>query len=169
LAGEIEKGREVPAIVVSPQFDWSAIWNKRILSQLLDQIEAQYRVDPDRVYLAGLSMGGDAVWDLGVTYPERFAAMVVIAGEGDPSDAARLKNIPVWAFHGLKDDIVPLNQTVDMVNAIRQAGGHAHLTLYPGVGHDAWDLAFATDALYPWLLAQKRGQPEVMTPGVPTP
>jgi acetyl esterase/lipase len=169
LAGVIAKGREVPAIVISPQFGWDAPWNKRILAMLLDEAAAKYRVDADRVYLAGISMGGDGTYDLALAYPERFAAMIDVAGESDPRDAARMKDIPTWVFHGLKDDVVPVAQSLDMVHAIRAAGGHAHLTLYPGVPHNAWDLAFATDALYPWLLAQKRGQPEVVTPGVPMP
>ena len=85
-------------------------------------------------------------------------------------EAARLKDIPIWAFQGEKDVVVPPAQVINMINAVRQAGGHPHLTLFPDAGHgQSWDLAYATDALYPWLLAQKRGQPEVLVPGVPTP
>jgi pimeloyl-ACP methyl ester carboxylesterase len=169
LARVIAKGRQVPAIVISPQCPYGEYWDKRVLSQLLDEICAKYRVDPDRIYLTGISMGGDAVWDMALVHPERFAALMTVAAEGDPADAARLKDIPDWAFHGQKDDVVPVQQTIDMVNGIRQAGGRAHMTLFPDLGHDAWDRAYAMDSLYTWLLAQKRGQPEVLTPGVPVP
>jgi len=170
LAGVVARGRHLPAIVVSPQCPAYEDWDTRVVYQLLDEVCAKYRVDPDRIYLTGISAGGDEVWDLAVTHPERFAAVVPIAGEGDPVDSARLKDMPTWAFQGEKDDIVPPAQMISMVAAIHEAGGHAHLTLFPLAGHsESWALAYATDALYPWLLAQKKGQPEVSTPGVPTP
>ncbi|MCE0523940.1 MAG: dienelactone hydrolase family protein [Methylacidiphilales bacterium] len=169
VAGLIAKGKQIPAIVISPQCSWHQDWDTPVLSQLLDEVCAKYRVDPDRIYLTGISGGGDAVWSLALEYPDRFAAIAPIAGEGDPMDAARIKNLPVWAFEGQKDTVVPPSQVVGMVDAIRQAGGRAHLTLFAQAGHDSWDDAYATDALYTWLLAQKRGQPEVITPGVPTP
>jgi len=170
LAGVIARGKQLPAIVVSPQMSSSAGWNHPLLFELLDEIGAKYRVDPDRVYLAGISAGGDMVWDLAEMQPERFAALITVAGEGDTKDAARIKDIPSWSFQGGKDTVVPPFMEIDMVNAVRQAGGHAHLTFFPDALHgESWDEAFATDALYPWLLAQKRGQPEVVTPGVPTP
>jgi hypothetical protein len=170
LAGVIASGRKLPAIVLSPQCPAGEPWSVGILFQMLDEISAKYRVDPDRVYLTGISGGGDLVWALATAQPQRFAAMAPIAGEGDPADAARIRDIPMWVFQGGKDQVVPAIQVIGMVNAVRQAGGHAHLTLFPEAGHyDSWGRAYGTDALYPWLLAQKRGQPEILTPGVPTP
>ena len=170
LAGVIARGKPLPAIVVSPQLSRTEIWSCQLLFELLDKISAKYRVDPDRIYLTGISSGGDLAWTLAQIHPERFAAIAPIAGEGDPMDAARIKDIPTWAFQGEQDVVVPPIQVNIMVAALRQAGGHPHLTLFPNAGHgESWDLAYATDALYPWLLAQKRGQPEVVTPGVPTP
>jgi pimeloyl-ACP methyl ester carboxylesterase len=169
LAKRIAGGGELPAIVISPQCSWYEYWSMPGLSQLLDDVSARYRVDPDRVYLTGASMGGDATWDLALAHPELFAALVPIAGESDPADAARIKDIPTWAFQGEADHTVPPKGIIDMVNAIRRAGGHPHLTLFPGVGHDSWDKAYATDALYTWLFAQKRAQPEVVTPGLQAP
>ena len=170
LAGRIHAGLELPAIVVSPQCPAGEPWSMEVLSQLLDEVGAKYRVDPDRISVTGISAGGDGTWDFGLTHPERLAAIVPINGESDPTDTARLKNLPVWAFHGEKDQSVPVGQTIAMINGIRQAGGHPHLTLFPDAGHEAtWDQAYATEALYPWLLAQKRGAPEVLTPGVPAP
>jgi predicted esterase len=167
LAKLLGQGKQVPAIVVSPQCPAGEWWNTHVLAALLDDVAAKYRVDPDRVYVTGLSMGGFCTWDLALAYPERFAAAVPICGRGDPADAARLLKLPLWAFHGEADETVPVANTVDMVTAIRKAGGHPHMTLYPGVGHNSWDKAYATDALYAWLFAQKRGQPEVVTPGAP--
>jgi len=170
LAAEIAKGRKLPAIVISPQAAPVESWNIHLLFQVLDEVCAKYRVDPDRIYLNGISAGGDMVWAMADEQPGRFAALAPISGEGDPMEAARIKDIPTWAFQGEKDVVVPAAQVINMVNAVRQAGGHPHLTLFPDAGHgQSWDMAYATEALYPWLLAQKRGKPEVLVPGVPTP
>ena len=168
LAGLVAQGKQLPTLVVTPVCPTDSFWKPRILSRLLDEVCAKYPVDPDRVYVTGISAGGDATWGLGCLQPERFAALAPINGEADFADAARLKNIPLWTFQGLKDNLVPPPMTINMVAAIRRAGGHPHLTLYPDAGHtEAWDLAYGTDALYAWMLAQKRGQPEAITPDVP--
>ena len=164
---DVFKARHLPAIVVAPQCPTTDDWNIHVLSQLIDELCAKYRIDRNRIYLAGFSAGGDTVWNLALEYPDRFAALVTVAGESDPNDAARIKDVPVWAFEGKDDEVVPPQDVIDMVDAIRAAGGHPHLTLYPGVGHGSAKNAFATDALYTWLMAQKRGQPEVITAGVP--
>ena len=168
VAGLIKNGKQFPAVVVSPlcpDSQWP--WSLPMLHQLLDDISAKYRIDPDRIYLTGASAGGDNVWLLAEDEPDRFAALAPIAGEGCIPDAARVKDIPIWAFEGQDDEAVPPIQVIDMVNAVRQAGGHPHFTLYPNTGHDSWDKAYANDALFAWMLAQKRGQPEVLVPGVP--
>jgi len=160
----IENGKQLPAVVISPQCPPGETWSSRALCHLLDDMTAKYRIDPDRIYLTG----GSETWALAMVYPERFAAIVPIDGDTDPADAARLKGVPVWAFHGAGDEVTPISETTDMLDAIRLAGGQAHLTITKGRG-DVWDEVYATDVLYTWLLAQKRGQPEVITPGVPMP
>lgn len=166
----IGQGKQIPAIVIAPQCPLNEEWNSAVLFQLLDEIGAKYRVDPDRVYLTGISSGGDLVWDMAMEQPDRFAALNPIAGETDHDLLPRLKNIPIWGFQGLKDTIVPPNLMISMMNDLRAAGGHPHLTLYPDATHgETWDKAYADEDLYTWLLAQKRGQPEALTPGVPTP
>jgi acetyl esterase/lipase len=170
LAGLIARGKQIPAIVISPQCPWGEDWNALVLSQLLDEVSVKYRVDPDRIYVTGVSSGGNGTWDLALAHPERFAAIVPIAAGSDLADSARIKDIPIWAFQGEKDTTIAPGEMVTLANVLRQAGGHPHLTVFPLAGHQAsWDQAYGMDALYTWLLAQKRGQPEVVTPGVPTP
>src|SRR5690606_8210741 len=95
-------------------------------------------VDRDRVYLTGLSMGGYGSWELAARKPELFAAVVPICGGGDVKQAPRLAKLPIWAFHGAADDVVPVKCTQEMIEAIREAGGDPRYTEYPGVGHDSW-------------------------------
>jgi pimeloyl-ACP methyl ester carboxylesterase len=169
LAGLIQQGKQLPAVVVSPQCPGGQSWSTPVLAHLLDEIKSQYRIDPDRVYLTGVSSGGDETWDFALVHPDLLAAIVPMSGESDPRDAAQLRGVPVWGFQGAKDASVPPGQMISMVDAVRQAGGHAHLTLYPDLGHDCWNRAYSTEALWTWLFAQKRGQMEVVVPGTPSP
>jgi pimeloyl-ACP methyl ester carboxylesterase len=163
----IRQGRQVPAIVVTPACPSGEDWNPLILTQLLDEVMAKYRVDPDRLYATGGSSGGDGTWTLALFHPELLAAIVPICGESDPADTARLAKLPIWTFVGEKDDTSPSTETTDMVDGIRKAGGHPHLTILRNMGHGVWDTVWGMDDVYAWLLAQKKGQPEVLTPGVP--
>jgi hypothetical protein len=181
----ITQGRQLPAIVLSPQCPDYETWSASALFQLIDDISAQYRVDPDRIYVTG----GSEAWVLLAIHPDKFAAVVPIEGRPDSADAARLKDIPLWAFNSANEPGVPVGMTTAMVNAIRAAGGHAHVTTTDG-RFDPWDVAYGeisndystvslphdqatfmcnADPVYAWLLAQKRGQPEVAMPGVPSP
>lgn len=122
---------------------------------LLDEIISEYPVDPKSVYLIGASMGGYGAWDLAIKYPERFAALVPICGGGAPKQAYILKNVPVWAFHGAEDDIVPLKETLNMVEALKKHGGKVELTVYPDTGHDIGTTTYNNPLLYEWLLRHK--------------
>ena len=153
----VESQPEFPFIVVSPQSPRRG-WNAEYLNVLLDEILSSYRVDRDRVYLTGLSMGGSGTWDLASLYPERFAAIVPICGTGDPNTAEQLKDLPVWVFHGAKDTGVPLSRSKSMVEAFEKAGGNVRFTVYPDAGHDSWTETYANPELYRWLLQQKRGE-----------
>jgi len=158
-------GRKLPVIFVVPACPDRG-WSAPALAQLLDDVSARYRVDPDRIIVTGASMGGFGTWALGGAYPERFSAIVPICGGGNPNDAAKLSKLPVWTFHGQHDTTVPVMMSQMMAAAIQKAGGTPHLTIYPEASHNAWDQAYATEALYTWMLAQQRGKPEVKTPGV---
>ncbi len=144
---------DFPFIVVSPQSPGRG-WRPEVLNGLLDEVIAKHRVDTDRVYLTGLSMGGYGTWSLAAAHPERFAAIVPICGGGNPDDAAKLKEIPTWVFHGAKDDAVPLSRSEEMVAALKAVGGKPEFTVYPEAGHDSWTETYNNEALYKWLLGQ---------------
>lgn len=152
----VDEGRRFPFILISPQCPEDEWWNLSGIEAFIAAMIAQYHVDPDRVYLTGMSMGGYGVWSLALRHPERYAAIAPICGAGEPKWAARLRNLPVWAFHGAKDHTVPVKDSREMIDAITAAGGHPRLTIYPEAGHDAWTAAYANDELYTWLLAQRR-------------
>lgn len=152
----IREGRSFPFIVVSPLCPANEVWNSAILSLLLDDIEATYAVDKDRVYVTGLSMGGYGTWTMATTEPDRFAAAVPICGGGTPLLAGRLRNVLVWAFHGAKDDVVPLSESQRMVDALKSAGGNVKFTIYPEAKHDSWTETYNNPELYEWLLQQRR-------------
>lgn len=117
-------------------------------------IEEEY-ADKKRIYLMGASMGGYATWQLAMSMPELFAAIVPICGGGMYWNAARLVNVPVWAFHGKKDPIVFVEESEKMVAAINQNGGDARLTIYPNNGHDAWSDTYSNPEVYKWLLTKE--------------
>jgi predicted peptidase len=149
-----------PFIVVSPQCPADAWWTDSLqtdtLEALLDDLEKKYRIDQDRVYVTGLSMGGFGTWRLAAENPERFAAIAPVCGGGDPFHARRLKHLPIWVFHGAKDDVVPILASEVMVDALKKAGNEIKFTVYPETGHDSWVDAYNTAELYQWLLQQKR-------------
>jgi pimeloyl-ACP methyl ester carboxylesterase len=152
----VEASGGMPFVVVAPQCP-DLGWNVGVLGALLDEVLRRYRVDADRVYLVGNSMGGTGTWALAASCPERFAAIAPICGGGDPDSAGRLRDVPTWAFHGGDDRIVPPERSERMIAALRQAGGDARLTVYPGVGHDAWTPTYANPRFYEWLLQHRRG------------
>jgi predicted peptidase len=151
----IDAGQSLPFVVVSPQSPQRG-WNILALNALLDEVLKQHRIDAERVYLTGLSMGGRGTWEFAAAYPERFAAMVPICGSGNPQDGRRIGDIAVWAFHGAKDARVLLERSEDMVKAVQAAGGNARLTVYPEAAHDSWTETYNNPELYKWLLEQKR-------------
>jgi pimeloyl-ACP methyl ester carboxylesterase len=154
----LESGRELPFIVVAPQCpdenDW---WQPERVMALIEEITQKYRVDPDRIYLTGLSMGGYGTWSTALAYPERFAAIAPISGGGDPSDAARLVDLPSWTFHGAKDNVVPARLASEMTAALQRVGARvARLTIYPDAGHNAWTETYDNPKFYDWLLSHKK-------------
>jgi predicted peptidase len=151
-----------PFIVVSPQCPEGKIWSNDLLLALLDEMETKYAVDTHRVYLTGLSMGGFGTWSLGLSHPEKFAAIAPICGGGDLitpllADKAKLASLPVWAFHGGKDPVVPVEESERMVNRLKQMGvKEVKLTVYPDAQHDSWTQTYANPELFAWFLQHAR-------------
>jgi predicted peptidase len=144
-------------IVVSPQCPANKWWEPRDVITLLDEVSQKYDVDPDRVYLTGLSMGGFGTWETASRFPERFAAIAPICGGGDPRRVRTLKDMPTWVFHGDKDPTVPVQRSIEMVEALKQLGNDAKFTRYPEAGHDSWTVTYNNPQLYEWFLQHKRG------------
>jgi predicted peptidase len=152
----VAAGKEFPFILVAPQSSRRG-WEPATLNALLDDVVANYKVDRDRIYVTGLSMGGFGTWALAAAYPDRFAAIAPICGGGNPADAAKLKNLPIWVFHGGKDPVVPPKMSEEMVHALQAAGAaNVKYTVYPEAGHDSWTETYNNPELYQWLLKQKR-------------
>ncbi len=161
LANAIKKRQaDFPFLAIFPQAQ-SGGWladspDGKLAMAILDEVQAESVVDNARVYLTGLSMGGEGVWSLAAAYSDRWAAIVPICGGGDPATASSFKHIPGWCFHGDADRMIPPLLSRRMVSALRAAGGRPLYHEYPGVDHNCWDLVYATDDLYDWLGQQRK-------------
>jgi predicted peptidase len=159
---EIAQGQDFPFIAVSPQCTEQTTWLAEIetLHALIEKIIAAYRIDTARIYLTGLSMGGFGTWHLAAEYPELFAAIVPICGGtipniGFPERIKVLKDLPVWAFHGAQDEVVPLQMSQELVEVLQAHQGNVKFTVYPDAQHDSWTQTYENPELYEWLLQQK--------------
>lgn len=155
---EVREGRDFPFVIIAPQIDGQDFWAcyAQTLNMMLDGWLEQYRLDPARVYLTGLSMGGTGTWMWGMMNPRRFAAIMPLCGTGICWCAGNLKSVPVWAFHGDQDDTVPLEESVRMVERLNRSGGQARLTVCEGAGHDCWSETYRREDVYAWLLSHHR-------------
>lgn len=158
---------DFPFVVISPQCPAGQIWEKEAIIALLDRALKEYRVDAERVYLTGLSMGGFGSWALAAAYPDRFAAVAPICGGGNIIDVllpargkeSALKTLPIWAFHGAKDPVVKLEESQRMADAFKRAGNsNVKLTVYPDADHDSWTQTYNNEELYNWFLQHTRSQ-----------
>ena len=161
-----KREKDFPFIVVIPQAEsaktrvggrWyaDAPDGKRALA-MLDEVMKEYKVDTKRQYLTGLSMGGFGTWSHAAAHADRWAAIAPICGGGDPKAAEKLKDLPIWCFHGADDSVVKADLSRTMIEAIKKAGGDPKYTEYPGVGHNSWDKAYGTDELYTWFLKHSK-------------
>ncbi|WP_149277062.1 carboxylesterase family protein [Pareuzebyella sediminis] len=154
----IASGKKFPFLILAPQNPHKKKWwNIRALMKLLDSVISNNRVDKKRIYLTGLSRGGGAAWELAVQYPEKFAAMAVVCGMAPTPYASWIdKRMPIWVFHGEEDQSIPISESEEMVDKLKEMGHDIRFTRYPGVGHDAWIPAYQTDELYEWFIQQRR-------------
>ncbi len=160
----VAEGKDFPFILVSPQCPTGQWWDVDVLVHLVDALSGKYAVNKERLYVTGLSMGGFGTWALIAKYPHVFAAAVPICGGGNPRTAGAIKHIPIWAFHGAKDNVVPVVRSQEMVDAVNKAGGEARLTVYPDAGHNSWSATYDNPEVYHWLLQQQRRMPQAPSP-----
>lgn len=148
-----DKHKEFPFVSIAPLCNENTWFDMlESLRELVIEITKLPFADKKRIYMMGASMGGYATWQLAMSMPEFFAAIVPICGGGMYWNAGRLVNIPVWAFHGGKDDAVLPEESVKMVEAVKKYGGEAKLTIYPENGHDAWSDTYSNPDVFAWLL-----------------
>ena len=154
---EVNKGRSFPCIMVGPQCPDTTIWYgcMESLTAFVNYAIEKYPVDRKRVSLTGLSMGGYGSFLLAECHPELFSAVAPVCGGGVCWYGFRLKDKPVWAFHGDIDGTVPPYESLNMVSAINKAGGHAKLTYAPCVGHGVWYGVYAGNEIFDWLLGHE--------------
>lgn len=148
-----------PYLIVYPQKPpggntWMA--HETLILDILERTRKDYKVDEKRLYITGLSMGGYATWMLACKHPSLFAAAAPICGGGNPADAPRIKDLPLWNFHGDQDKAVPIARSDAMIEALKAAGGTPKYTVYPGVGHNSWDKAYREEKLWEWFLQHER-------------
>lgn len=158
LTKKLEKGADFPFIVLAPQCPAGSTWVFELdaLNVLLNQIVWFYKVDPKRLYLTGLSLGGNGTWYMAARYAERFAAIAPVCGRGiGRSVMPPLQHTPIWAFHGALDDVVPVTESEQMVKDLQEIGADVRLTIYPDANHDSWTRAYDEAELYEWFLSHK--------------
>jgi len=165
-----ENQAKYPCFVVAPQCPVHDRWGSPYQAQptetlrmtlgTLTQLQKEFSIDPDRLYVIGLSAGGHGVWDLISRQPRMFAAAVPICAAGNPDKASLLVHLPIWCFHGDADPLVDVKYARQMIAALKKAGGTPKYTEYPGVGHNSYVSAFKEPDLLPWLFEQKRGAPQ---------
>lgn len=155
--------RDLPFVTVSPQCPVNHWWTDYLpfLDGLIDQSIHTLDVDPNRIYLTGISMGGYGTWHMAVEYPQRFAAIAPICGGGGwmygfPMRVAEIAKLPVWAFHGAKDDVVPLRESQVLVDTLKACGGDVRFTIYPEAKHDSWTETYNNPELYDWFLSHQK-------------
>lgn len=162
IPDQIYRGRKFPFIVIAPQCPLSIRWEtENWFEPLFKEISEKYRIDTGRIYLTGYSLGGSGTWYLAIKYPELFAAIAPISGftshnEFISGNAGRLKDLPVWAFHGKMDLTVPYEETERMVNKLRKKNKHLKFTSEPITGHWIHWTIYPNQELYDWFLNQKK-------------
>ena len=154
----ITDGNELESLVVSPlHYDPDKFWSEQTILAIIEEIVETHRVDANRINLMGISRGGYAVWRLAIQYSNSWASCVVAGGACAPFVYAfKFPKLPIWAFHGRKDEIVPISVTESMVNQLKSLGSPIKFTVVPDGGHDStcWDEAFLNPSVYDWVLRQ---------------
>jgi len=150
----VSEKKDFPFVVISPQCPKNKRWDPAQLHSLVEHVATTQKIDRSKMYCTGLSMGGRGTWAMISKYPKLFAAVAPICGGGDPAAAKKITEVPIWAFHGSADQVVPPSRSQAMIDAIKKRGGtKAKLTIYPGVNHNSWSKTYANEKVYEWLLS----------------
>jgi predicted peptidase len=149
---------DLPAIVGLPQCLPDRSWETQSIAAFVVHVASRYRVDRSRIYLVGYSMGGYGVWRTAAAYPDLVAAIVPICGGGNPHDADSLVKLPIWAFHGADDEVIPVNATQQMIDAVRSSGGDPRLTVIRNAGHYICETVCEQSDLWEWLFKHRRSE-----------
>ena len=154
LAAQVQ---EFQFVLVSPQCPANSRWNAAELDKLVDELATSLRIDRQRLYVTGLSMGGSGTWSLISSQPEKYAAAMPLCGRGDLEAADKLAKTPIWVLVGDKDRAETVQNCRDMAAALKKSGGEAKLTVYPDLPHDCWTVTYNNPEVYAWLLSHQRG------------
>ncbi|MFW5860801.1 MAG: prolyl oligopeptidase family serine peptidase [Spirochaetota bacterium] len=146
----------LPFVVIAPQCPLRDTWAVKDVELFLTFLLEKYNIDESRLYLTGISMGGYATWYMAGHLPDTFAAIAPICGGGNIAHAKKMIGLPVWAFHGGKDNIVPPERSKKMVDELKKLGGNVRYTVYPDAGHDSWTRTYNNPELYKWFLEHRR-------------
>ncbi len=143
--------------ILSPVCPKDDIWEPDAIAELIrGYVLKNYPIDPSRIYLTGFSMGGRGVWDCATEYPDLFAAVSALSGFSCYLRAAKMRNVPTWTFHGKADDVVPIDESLKMVDALRNCGANPRFTAFDGRGHDTF-WVYSKQQFYDWILSHKKG------------
>lgn len=168
VARMVKEGRDIPAVVLCPQCPAFFIWNNMVkeTKALINKVAKEYKVNPDKILLTGSSMGGYGTWEMGMCYPETFAAIAPVAGGGVCWRVSKLKSTPVLAYHGDADTVVPYSQSEIMIESLKADGGEVSLTNMEGQGHNdgIYNAYFSTDLVERLLTYEKRDHSHVHEP-----
>jgi predicted peptidase len=154
LPAAVCRGRELPFVVLAPQCREGVSWSPDDLENLLKAFSKIFPVDSRRIFVAGYSMGGFGAWQLASRMPDRLAGVVSIAGAQVPSKPESLTNVPIWAFHGDRDQVVDLAVTQQSVDAVRKAGGTPKMTVLHDAGHGIERQVLESEQLFAWMVKQ---------------
>ncbi len=171
VLGSEEMRKKYPCFVMAPAVSRAGNWavpkgtrklrGKQLLPtalQALEEIKKTHPIDADRIYVTGQSMGGYGTFGAIATSPQTFAAAIPVCGGWNAADAAKMKGVALWVFHGDADKTVPVERSQTMIAAIKKAGGSPKYTEYPGIGHNSWSKTYASAETWKWLFAQRRGK-----------
>jgi len=158
----VKNGKKFPFIIIAPQCPLNLWWSDplpvELLSKLVNDIVMKYGIHKNNVFCTGLSMGGYGTLALSIKNPKLFSAIIPICGGVDIKnffDILNLKDLPIWLFHGDKDEVIPLENSQSIYKVLKLVNKNIKLTVYKGVDHNSWDRAYDDNELYKWMLSHK--------------